>query len=152
LSKSRQQTWERKKKNCGSWKKTTKNLFFFLVKKKPKMANPDLVSVFHQKIVDLQDQVQSIVQEFKTATKDVTLDDVYKELKYLERNISRSNVESNTWLVNQMDDQACLIVFSIIVFVSIAVYFLCLFLSQTMKRSRYMPEQHVQFVPVHATA
>ncbi len=115
------------------------------------MANPDVVSVFHQKIVDLQDQIQGIVQEFKTATKDVTLDDLYKEIKHLERNISRSNVESNTWLVNQMDDQACVIVFTIIVFIMIALYFFCLFMSQTMKRSQYMQNTQVQFVPVHAT-
>jgi hypothetical protein len=115
------------------------------------MSNPDVVSVFHQKIVDLQNQVQGIVEEFKTATKDVTLNDVYKEIRALERNLSRSNVESNTWLVNQMDDQACVIVFSVIVFVMIAMYFVCLFLSQTMKRSSYMQNQQVHFLPVHAT-
>jgi hypothetical protein len=97
---------------------------------------PELVSQFHSKIVELQDQIQGIVSEFKSATKEVTIEDVVKEIRFLERNLTRNSNDASTWMVNQMDDQAFVIVFCIICFVAIAIYFCCLFITQTLRRNR----------------
>lgn len=114
------------------------------------MSNPEIVDLFHAKIVQLQGEISDIVSDFKTATSEVTVADVLREVKNMSKHVDRSANSQHGILIDQLDDQAFVIVACVALFVAFAAYFLCIFIAQTFRNNRCRCAQQpvgLNFIP-----